>query len=112
VLQGVPHVPDHPTASRRRRANRPQRLGPHAPIQAAALNAYTQRGGRCHHGGPPHAGQHLTFTGAGDQTTVAGSASPGGRRRGAVEQEGFQRQKASGWNREQVRGSDPPKGTA
>jgi hypothetical protein len=40
-------------------------LATRSPILAASLNAYTHRCGRpacrCHHGGPLHTGQHLTF---------------------------------------------------
>ena len=42
-----------------------KKLASTSPVLAASLNAYTHRCGRagcrCHHGGPLHTGQHLTF---------------------------------------------------
>jgi hypothetical protein len=65
-------VPDHPTAIRRMLDSRLKKLSPRGPILAASLNAYTHRCGRptcrCHHGGPLHAGQHVTFNGPGNKT--------------------------------------------
>jgi len=41
------------------------KLSTASPVLAASLHAYTHRCGRatcrCHHGGPLHTGQHLTF---------------------------------------------------
>jgi hypothetical protein len=58
-------VPDHPTLLRRMIGSRLKKLAGHSPLLAASLVAYTSRCGRsscrCHHGGPLHAGQHLTF---------------------------------------------------
>jgi hypothetical protein len=57
-------VPDHPTQIRRMLDSRLKQLTTRSPILAASLNAYTHRCGRpscrCHHGGPLHAGQHVT----------------------------------------------------
>jgi hypothetical protein len=65
-------VPDHPTQIRRMLDARLKKLATRSPILAASLNAYTHRCGRptcrCHHGGPLHAGQHLTCKGAGNTT--------------------------------------------
>jgi hypothetical protein len=52
--------------------SRLKRLALPSPVLAASLNAYTHRCGRaacrCHHGGPLHTGQHLTFKGPGNKT--------------------------------------------
>jgi uncharacterized protein DUF6788 len=52
--------------------SRLKKLATTSPGLAASLNAYTHRCGqaacRCHHGGPLHAGQHLTFKGPGNKT--------------------------------------------
>jgi hypothetical protein len=65
-------VPDHPTQIRRMLDARLKKLTTRSPILAASLNAYTHRCGRptcrCHHGGPLHAGQHLTCKGSGNRT--------------------------------------------
>jgi hypothetical protein len=65
-------VPDHPTQIRRMLDGRLKKLASRSPILAASLNAYTHRCGRpacrCHHGGPLHAGQHLTCKGPGNKT--------------------------------------------
>jgi hypothetical protein len=65
-------VPDHPTSIRRMLDSRLKKLAPTSPVLAASLNAYTHRCGRpacrCHHGGPLHTGQHLTFKGPGNRT--------------------------------------------
>ena len=49
-----------------------KKLASTSPVVAASLNAYTHRCGRascrCHHGGPLHTGQHLTFKGPGNKT--------------------------------------------
>ena len=65
-------VPHHPTLIRRMLDSRLKKLAPRSVVLAASLNAYTHRCGRpacrCHHGGPLHTGQHLTFKGAGNRT--------------------------------------------
>jgi hypothetical protein len=65
-------IPDHPTQLRRMLDCRLKKLASTSPILAASLNAYTHRCGRaccrCHHGGPLHIGQHLTFKGPGNKT--------------------------------------------
>ena len=65
-------VPDHPTTIRRMLDRRLKQLAPGGPILAASLSTYTHRCGRpacrCHHGGPPHTGQHLTYKGPGNKT--------------------------------------------
>jgi len=65
-------VPDHPTLIRRMLDSRLRKLVTPSPILAASLSAYTHRCGRpacrCHHGGPLHDGQHLTFKGPGNKT--------------------------------------------
>ena len=58
-------VPDHPTLIRRMLQHRLKKLATASPILAASFGTYTHRCGRptcrCHHGGPLHPGQHLTF---------------------------------------------------
>ena len=58
-------VPKHPTLIRRLLRSRLKQLSCTSPILAASLCSYTHRCGRascrCHHGGPLHTGQHLTF---------------------------------------------------
>jgi hypothetical protein len=58
-------VPDHPTLIRRSLQSRLKKLATTSPVLAASLASYTHRCGRpecrCHHGGPLHSGQHLTF---------------------------------------------------
>ena len=65
-------IPDHPTQVRRMLDHRLKQLATATPVLAASLCAYTHRCGRpacrCHHGGPRHHGQHLTFKGPGNQT--------------------------------------------
>ena len=65
-------IPDHPTQVRRMLDCRLKKLASTSPVLAASLNAYTHRCGRagcrCHHGGPLHTGQHLTFKGPGNKT--------------------------------------------
>jgi hypothetical protein len=65
-------VPDHPTQIRRMLDSRLKKVVPTAPLLAASLNAYTHRCGRptcrCHHGGPLHTAQHVTFKDAGNKT--------------------------------------------
>src|SRR5262245_65697001 len=58
-------IPNHPTLVRRMLDARLKKLAAATPILAASLSSYTHRCGRpacrCHHGGPLHTGQHLTF---------------------------------------------------
>jgi len=58
-------VPDHPTYVLRMLQNRLKKLATTSPVLAATFGQYTRRCGRpecrCHHGGPLHTGQHLTF---------------------------------------------------
>jgi len=65
-------VPDHPTLIRRMLDSRLKKLATTSPVLAASLTAYRHRCGRptcrCHHGGPLHTGQHLTFKEAGNKT--------------------------------------------
>lgn len=65
-------VPDHPTAIRRMLESRLKKMTPRCVVLAASLNSYRHRCGRpscrCHHGGPLHSGQHVTYKGAGNKT--------------------------------------------
>jgi hypothetical protein len=67
-------VPDHPTLIRRMLDSRLQKLVPSSPVLAASLSSYRHRCGRpscrCHHGGPLHQGQHLTFKDKGKTRSV------------------------------------------
>jgi len=67
-------IPKHPTLIRRALDSRLKRLACSTPILAASLGSYTHRCGRascrCHHGGPLHAGQHLTFAEGGKTRSV------------------------------------------
>ena len=58
-------IPDHPTCIRQMLQGRLKKQTSSSPILAASLSSYTHRCGRpscrCHHGGPLHTGQHLTF---------------------------------------------------
>lgn len=58
-------IPGHPTLIRRMLDSRLKKLTTGSPVLAASLAAYTHRCGRpacrCHHGGPLHHGQHVTF---------------------------------------------------
>jgi hypothetical protein len=58
-------IPDHPTLILRMLQHRLKKLPTTSPILAASFGTYTHRCGRpscrCHHGGPLHTGQHLTF---------------------------------------------------
>lgn len=60
-------IPSHPTLIRRMLDSRLKKLTTASPVLAASLCSYTHRCGhpscRCHHGGPLHAGQHLTCKG-------------------------------------------------
>lgn len=67
-------VPDHPTAIRRMLESRLKQVAPRSIVLAASLNTYTHRCGRptcrCHHGGPLHTGQHVTFRVPGNKTST------------------------------------------
>lgn len=67
-------IPDHPTRIRLMLQGRLKKLARKTPILAASLVAYRHRCGRsscrCHHGGPLHSGQHLTFKEAGKTRSV------------------------------------------
>lgn len=58
-------IPEHPTLILRLLQGRLKKLATSSPILAASFGTYTHRCGRpscrCHHGGPPHRGQHVTF---------------------------------------------------
>jgi len=58
-------LPDHPSYLLRMLQGRLKRLATQSPVLAASFGTYTHRCGlpscRCHHGGPLHTGQHLTF---------------------------------------------------
>jgi hypothetical protein len=65
-------VPRHPTLIQRHLQSRLKKLATTTPILAASLCTYAHRCGkpecRCHHGGPLHAGQHVTCKRPGNQT--------------------------------------------
>jgi hypothetical protein len=67
-------IPDHPTFILRMLQARLQKLAPSSPVLAASFGTYTHRCGRpscrCHHGGPLHTGQHLTFKDGGKTRSV------------------------------------------
>ena len=59
------HIPSHPNYVLRMLQSRLKKLATTSPVLAATFGQYTHRCGRpecrCHHGGPLHTGQHLTF---------------------------------------------------
>jgi len=67
-------IPGHPTVILRMLQHRLKKLASSSPILAASFGSYTHRCGRpscrCHHGGPLHTGQHLTFKEAGKTRSV------------------------------------------
>ena len=67
-------VPKHPTLIHRSLQSRLKQLACSGPIVAASLCSYTHRCGRhscrCHHGGPLHTGQHVTFQERGKTRSV------------------------------------------
>lgn len=67
-------IPEHPTLIRRMLQARLKKLATTTPLLAASLSFYTHRCGRpacrCHHGGPLHTGQHLTFKDQGKTRSV------------------------------------------
>ena len=68
------HTPDHPSLILRMLQGRLKRLATSSPVVAASFGAYAHRCGRpscrCHHGGPLHTGQHLTFKEQGKTRSV------------------------------------------
>jgi hypothetical protein len=58
-------IPEHPNYIQRMLQHRLKQLATASPVLAASFGTYTHRCGRascrCHHGGPLHTGQHLTF---------------------------------------------------
>lgn len=67
-------VPDHPTLIRRMLDARLRKVTAAGPVLAASLCFYSHRCGspecRCHHGGPLHDSQHVTFKEDGKTRTV------------------------------------------
>src|SRR5207253_6663417 len=67
-------IPDHPTFILRMLQSRLKKLATASPILAASFGTYTHRCGRpscrCHHGGPLHTAQHITFKEAGKTRSV------------------------------------------
>jgi hypothetical protein len=67
-------LPAHPTLIRRMLQARLKKLTTTTPVLAATLSSYAHRCGRpacrCHHGGPLHTGQHLTFKEQGKTRSV------------------------------------------
>ena len=68
------HVPDHPTRIRRMLDGRLRKVAAAGPILAASLSFYAHRCGksecRCHHGGPLHHTQHVTYKDDGKTRSV------------------------------------------
>jgi hypothetical protein len=67
-------IPNHPTYILRMLQHRLKQLATSSPVLAASLGTYTHRCGRptcrCHHGGPRHTAQHLTFKEEGKTRSV------------------------------------------
>jgi len=67
-------IPHHPNYVLSMLQTRLKRLATTSPVLAATFGTYTHRCGRpscrCHHGGPLHAGQHLTFKEGGKTRSV------------------------------------------
>src|SRR5262245_26288248 len=67
-------IPTHPSFILRMLQGRLKKLATASPVLAASFGTYAHRCGRpscrCHTGGPPHAGQHLTFKEAGRTRSV------------------------------------------
>jgi hypothetical protein len=67
-------IPEHPTVILRMLQHRLKKLSTSSPILAASFATYSHRCGRpscrCHHGGPLHTGQHLTFKDGGKTRSV------------------------------------------
>jgi hypothetical protein len=68
------NLPDHPSYLLRMLQGRLKQLATQSPVLAASFGSYTHRCGRpscrCHHGGPLHSGQHLTFKEQGKTRSV------------------------------------------
>jgi uncharacterized protein DUF6788 len=68
------NIPSHPNMILRMLQGRLKQLGTASPVLAASFGTYTHRCGRpscrCHHGGPLHTGQHLTFKEQGKTRSV------------------------------------------
>ncbi len=68
-------LPNHPAYLLRMLRSRLKQLATSSPILAASFGSCTHRCGglscRCHHGGPLHAGQHLTFKEEGKTRSVS-----------------------------------------
>ena len=68
------HIPHHPNLILRMLQGRLKHLATASPVLAASFGTYTHRCGRpscrCHHGGPRHVGQHLTFKDKGKTRSV------------------------------------------
>ena len=68
-------IPRHPTYVLRMLQHRLKQLATRSPVLAASFGQYTHRCGhpacRCHHGGPLHTGQHLTFKEQGKTRSVS-----------------------------------------
>jgi hypothetical protein len=71
---GSLRIPDPPTFILRMLQQRLKKLATSSPILAGSFGRYSHRCGRpscrCHHGGPFHTGQHLTFTAGGKTRSV------------------------------------------
>jgi hypothetical protein len=67
-------IPDHPTLIRRMLDGRHPKLAATGPILGASLCFYSHRCGspecRCHHGGPLHDTQHVTYKERGKTRSV------------------------------------------
>ena len=67
-------VPEHPTLIRRMLDARLRKVAAAGPVLAASLGFYSHRCGspacRCHHGGPLHDTQHVTYKEDGKTRTV------------------------------------------
>jgi uncharacterized protein DUF6788 len=72
---GPRRIPGHPTYVPRLLPRRLKKLATTSPVLAASFGRYTHRCGRpecrCHHGGPLHCGQHLTFKDNGKTRSVS-----------------------------------------
>jgi Family of unknown function (DUF6788) len=68
------NIPHHPSLILRMLQGRLKQLATASPVLAASFGTYTHRCGRpscrCHHGGPRHTGQHLTFKEQGKTRSV------------------------------------------
>jgi hypothetical protein len=67
-------IPAHPTMILPMLEHRLKKLASKCPVLAASFTTYTHRCGRpscrCHHGGPAHRGQHVTFKERGKTRSV------------------------------------------